>query len=192
MKKKTARKSDSLLNQVKRLFHATGDTPPKATKLLEKHHREFEDLFEKIDAAKGAKRTPIVREMATRLLAHMVIEETIFYPRALGIAKAKVLEGYEEHVVIRFALERLLVTPAKDKTFHAKMKTLKDFLVNHDDEEEKELFPKVRRAMTGKALRALGAEMLVRFDATLAAGWKKTLSAEGPHVSKRVRKASAR
>lgn len=185
------KKPPTLVDRVKQLLH-TDEEGPKATNLLEKHHREFEDLFEKLEKARGARRTPILHEMATRLLAHMVIEETIFYPRALGIAKGKVLEGYEEHVVIRFALERLLATPAKHPTFTAKTKTLKDFLVNHDDEEEDELFPKVRKAMTGKALRALGAEMLATFDATCAAGWKKILAAEGPHVSKRVRKASAR
>ncbi len=168
------------------------DDAPKATALLEKHHRELEKLFASLESAPVPKKRAILHDLATRLLAHMVIEEKIFYPRALGIDASKVLEGYEEHVVIRFALERALVTSPSDKTFDAKVKTVKDFLVNHDDEEEEELFPKVRRAMSIEAQRTLGAEMLSLFDKTRAAGWKATLDAEGPQVSTRVRKASAR
>ncbi len=176
----------------KLLTKAEPDDAPRATALLEEHHRELERLFKAVEEARGDRKRAVLQDLATRLLAHMVIEEKIFYPRALGVDPSHVLEGYEEHVVIRFALERALVTAPSDKTFAAKVKTLKDFLVNHDDEEEDELFPKVRRAMSAEAQRKLGAEMLALFEQTMAAGWKKILAAEGPHVPTRVRKASAR
>ncbi len=176
----------------KLLSSTVTDNAPRATALLEKHHRELEKLFAALESAPVDKKRTILHDIATRLLAHMVIEEKVFYPRAIGIDASKVLEGYEEHVVVRFALERALVTAPSDKTFIAKVKTIKDFLVNHDDEEEDDLFPKVRRAMSLEAQRKLGAEMLALFDKTCAEGWKATLEAEGPHVSTRVRKSSAR
>ena len=189
----TAAKGEGFFATVKKLLTPVEDQDaPRATALLEKHHRELEKLFATLDAAKADAKRGLLHAIATRVLAHMVIEEKLFYPRAVGIDRSHVLEGYEEHVVIRFALERALVTAPSDETFTAKVKTLKDFLVDHDDEEEEELFPKVRRAMTLEAQRKLGAEMLSLFDETVALGWKKTLAAEGPQTSTRVRKASAR
>ncbi len=163
---------------------------PKATALLEAQHRETEKQFAAVLKANGNAKA-LVHTLASSLLAHMLIEEKIFYPAAKAFKEGLVLEGYEEHVVARFALERLLVTSPKDKSFKAKAKTLKDIIESHVKEEENDLFPKIEKSMSGDELRALGAKMKRLFDATVEAGWAKTLAAEGPNVSKGVRRASA-
>ena len=164
---------------------------PKATALLEKQHREVEKLFAALESANGNAK-PLVHELATKLLGHMVIEEKLFYPAALPVKEGLVLEGYEEHVVTRFALERLLAGSPKDRSFMAKVKTLKDIIESHVKEEEGELFPKFERATPGKDQRELGAKMKQLFDETVAAGWQKTLAAEGPNVATRELRVSAR
>jgi hemerythrin superfamily protein len=166
------------------------DSAPKATALLEKQHRKVERLFAAIDSANGNAKA-LVHELATDLLAHMVIEQKLFYPAALSIKEDLVLEGYEEHVVSRFALERLLSASPKERSFKAKAKTLKDIISSHVKEEEDDLFPKVEKAMSSDAQRDLGAKMKRLFDATVAAGWQKTLESEGPEVPMRTRRASA-
>ena len=172
------------------ITRSESDETPKATALLEKQHRKVEKLFAAIDSAKGSPKA-LVHELATDLLGHMVIEEKLFYPATLAVKEDLVLEGYEEHVVARFALERLLAASPKERSFKAKAKTLKDIVLDHAKEEEDELFPKVEKAMSADALRELGAKMKRLFDETVAGGWEKALEAEGPKVAMRTRRASA-
>ena len=172
------------------ITRSESEDAPKATALLEKQHRKVENYFAAIESAKGSPKA-LVHELATDLLAHMVIEEKLFYPATLAVKEDLVLEGYEEHVVARFALERLLAASPKERSYKAKWKTLKDIIVDHQKEEEDDLFPKVEKAMSGDALRELGAKMKRLFDATVAGGWEKALKAEGPKVAMRTRRASA-
>jgi hemerythrin superfamily protein len=172
------------------IARATKDDSPKATDLLESHHRVVEKLFDAIESANGNAKA-LVHELATNLLAHMIIEEKLFYPAARAVDEPLVLEGYEEHFVSRFALERLLDASPKDKTFKAKMKTLKDIIADHVKEEEHELFPRFEKSMSAEAQRTLGAKMKRMFDATVAGGWEKALKSEGPKVPAQARRANA-
>ena len=49
---------------------------------------------------------------------------------------------------------------AKDQTFEAKFKVLKEQTEHHHCEEEEHLFPQVRRLLDGERLDRLGEEML--------------------------------
>src|SRR3982751_5715002 len=132
-----------------------------AIDLLESQHREVEKLFSQIEKAKdNEKKTELFNEIADKLAVHASIEEHHFYPAV----KAKrtediLLESLEEHLGIKRVLADLLETAAGDETFDAKIKVLKEQVSHHVEEEETELFPKVRKLFNSAQLEAIGQEM---------------------------------
>jgi hemerythrin superfamily protein len=159
---------------------------PGATDLLVHQHRLVEELFERLESSKkGFDQT--LRELADDLTAHISIEEQLFYPAARKANPDLILEGLEEHAMGRFALQRLLSTRASDKSLKARMHALKELMTNHHHEEERDLFPKVRRLMSDAALDKLGAKMLKLFDANVKRGHEAVLATFDDDLKKPVR-----
>ena len=130
-----------------------------AIDLLESQHREVEALFSRLEKGGKAKQKTF-EEVADKLAMHAAIEEHHFYPAV----KAKrtediLLESLEEHLGIKRVLTDLLQTSAEDDTFDAKIKVLKEQVEHHVEEEEGDLFPKVRKLLDKDQLEALGQEM---------------------------------
>jgi len=131
-----------------------------AVELLEGQHREVADLFEKLEKASGARKRDLFTQIADKLAIHATIEEREFYPAV----KAKrtediLLESLEEHLGIKRVLADLLKIDADDETFDAKIKVLKETVSHHVEEEETDLFPKVRKLFDKERREALGQEM---------------------------------
>jgi len=132
-----------------------------AIELLESQHREVEQLFTRIEKAKSNDaKAKLFTDIADKLAVHATIEERHFYPAV----KAKrtediVLESLEEHVGIKRVIADLLETDAGDHTFDAKLAVLKEQVSHHVEEEESELFPKVRKLFDVDRLEAVGQEM---------------------------------
>lgn len=159
---------------------------PGATDLLVHQHRLVEGLFERLESSsKGFDQT--LRELADDLTAHISIEEQLFYPAVRKVNPPLILEGLEEHAMGRFALQRLLGTKASDKSLKARLKALKELMTNHHHEEERELFPAVRRRMPDAALDKLGTEMKALFDANLRRGHEAVLATFHDDLRKPVR-----
>lgn len=138
-----------------------------ATKLLEQQHREVDGLFEKLSASdtkKDAALKALVQELARKLLTHMIIEQTIFYPAVADVDQDFVHEGYEEHHVARGQIARLAGTSPDEDTFDARVTTLKELIKHHVKEEEQEFFPKIRKKMSAERLNELGVAMKTEFD----------------------------
>ncbi|MGW6978829.1 hemerythrin domain-containing protein [Streptomyces sp. NPDC054932] len=90
------------------------------------------------------------------------IEEKIFYPAAREAApdtKDHVLESIEEHHVVLWMLSELKDLDPTDERFDAKMTVLMENVRHHVEEEEKEWFPEVRKAMGRNRLTELGEQM---------------------------------
>ena len=90
---------------------------------------------------------------------HAAIEAQLFYPAVRGAvedAGDTVLEGLEEHHIVKWTLSELEKTPSTDERFAAKMRVLIELVRHHVKEEEEELFPKIRDAMTVQQLEELG------------------------------------
>jgi hemerythrin superfamily protein len=144
-----------------------------AITLLESQHREVDKLFGKIESAKAAaEKQKLFETIADKLAVHAAIEEHQFYPAV----KAKrtediLLESLEEHVGIKRVLADLLKTGPGDETFDAKITVLQEQVEHHVQEEEKDLFPKVRKLLNKEQLEALGQEMSAE-QATLEQGGK--------------------
>ncbi len=142
-----------------------------AVDLLEGQHREMEDLFEALEAASGAGKQKIFIEIADKLAVHATIEERDFYPAV----KAKrtediLLESLEEHLGIKRVLADLLAIDVSDDTFDAKAKVLKEQVEHHVEEEEEDLFPKVRKLLDKDTLIAIAQQMTATQEELLAKG----------------------
>jgi len=146
----------------------------KATSLLEKQHRKVEATFKKLESGKP-EAMPLLTDLANDLVAHMAIEQDIFYPAVRSVKEDLVLESFEEHAVAELALKRLMATDPKDPTFKAKVTTLKELILHHVKEEEEELFPAVEQALGDEALLSLGKQMKVAFEQAVEQGFEAAL-----------------
>jgi hemerythrin-like domain-containing protein len=134
-----------------------------AIDLLKKQHREVEELFEEFEtASEGAKKTRerVCREISDQLAVHAEIEEKIFYPEAKQENTEELLrESVEEHLAVKRLLADIIEDGVDHENFQARMKVLKEQVEHHVEEEEKELFPKVRKSCSKEELEDLGSRM---------------------------------
>ena len=121
------------------------------TKLLEADHRSVETLFGKIKRAKGQKRTPLVEQLATSLRGHMELEERVLYPAMEKVTGGEMLEeATVEHELARKTLAEMLNLAPDKPGFEAALESVKAGVMHHVEEEEGQVFPKLRRK--GKAI----------------------------------------
>jgi hemerythrin superfamily protein len=132
-----------------------------AITLLEQQHREVEKFFEQFEKAENPGRKSAAFVMiADTLAAHSTIEEKIFYPAVyVGELKDLLKEAVEEHLSAKRVIADLLDMKPSDPNFDAKVKVLKEQIEHHVEEEEGELFPKVKKDFSKEELSSLGAEM---------------------------------
>jgi hemerythrin superfamily protein len=136
-----------------------------AISLLTDDHRTVEQLFKRFEKTSDratVERRRIVDEIIRELSIHAEIEETIFYPavrESVPPSEDTVLESLEEHHVVKWVLSELDGMPADAERFEAKVSVLMENVRHHVKEEESDLFPKVRRALTRRALEDMGEAM---------------------------------
>lgn len=138
-----------------------------AIDLLKQQHGIVKKSLEKVHESGGT--NVELERIADELVAHMVIEEHIFYPRVKELMKDMIDESFEEHAVARFELARLLQAggPEEKKT---RALVLKELLEHHIEEEEEEMFPKVKKNIPKEELEALGVKMKAAFDKAVEKG----------------------
>jgi len=137
-----------------------------ALKLLKQQHDEVEDLLESVEKARKAERKQaLFTELADKLAAHATMEERLFYPRVKASKTEElVMESTEEHLAVKRVLADMLKLDVEDERFDAKLSVLKEQVRHHArDEEEKQLFPLVRKLMSRAELTELGEEMEQQF-----------------------------
>jgi hemerythrin superfamily protein len=122
------------------------------TASLKEDHRKVKGLFQQYEKlAKGdkAKKARIFREIHQELFIHTTIEEKIFYPafRSLGTEEARDLvgESLEEHHVVKILLEELSSMRAGEEQYDSKMTVLSENVLHHAEEEEEDMFPKMKK-----------------------------------------------
>jgi len=132
-----------------------------AITMLKRQHREVSDLFERFHKARAAKqKREIFENIADALAVHAAIEEKHFYPSVKKKATEDILrESVEEHLQIKRVIADLLDLDPSDASFAAKVKVLQDDVEHHVEEEEKDLFPKVKKLLDAEELASIAAEM---------------------------------
>ncbi len=133
-----------------------------AITLLKDDHKTVNRLFhefEKTGKRAQATQRKLVAQMIRELSVHADIEERIFYPAVISEVEgqeATALESLEEHHVVKWLLSELQGRDPSDERFKAKVSVLIELVRHHVEEEEKELFPAVRRALGRKRLAEIG------------------------------------
>jgi hemerythrin superfamily protein len=130
-----------------------------AIEMLKAQHKEVDALFSKYEELgdKAAKsKQALFEKIADALAMHATIEEQHFYPAV----KAKrtediLLESLEEHLGIKRIIADLLKLDATNETFDAKVKVLQEQVEHHVEEEESDMFPKVRKLLGKEELTEL-------------------------------------
>ncbi len=135
-----------------------------AIDLMKKDHRKVEDLFKQIeDTTERAEktRTELFAKIKLELDAHAHMEEEVFYPATdeAELTHELTLEAYEEHNVVKELLTQLEAEPKDTEEWMAKCTVMMENVKHHVEEEEKELFPKVKKVMSNAELEDLGLEM---------------------------------
>ena len=135
-----------------------------AFQLLKEDHQKVSGIFQQLESTteRAEKtRTELFARLKEELDVHARVEETIFYPAIKQAAETReiVLEGFEEHHVIKMLLKELESVPVDTEQWSAKLKVLQENVEHHVEEEEGEMFQKARQVLTEEQINELGARM---------------------------------
>ena len=141
-----------------------GDTD--ALGLLMADHEHVKDLFEQFedltDRAVVSKKK-LADEICMELTNHTTVEEEIFYPAVRAAGKEfedMIDEALVEHGSAKQLIADIQAMDPGDDLYDATVKVLSEMIDHHVQEEEGELFPKVRNAKLD--LDELGQQMADR------------------------------
>ena len=125
---------------------------PNAINLLTEDHakvrkmfKQFEKNMEKMD---DSEKSELVQNICMELTLHAQVEEEIFYPAAREAIEAQDIldEAEVEHASAKDLIAQLQGMQPHDELYDAKVTVLGEYVEHHVKEEEKQLFPKVRKA----------------------------------------------
>ena len=126
----------------------------------------MEDLFKKFEGLSERahkSRENVVAKIVEALSKHAAVEEMVFYPEIrerLPDVRDDVLEALEEHHVVKWTLSELESMNSDDERYTAKVTVLTESVRHHVKEEERELFPKVRKALSRTDLADIGEQLV--------------------------------
>lgn len=130
--------------------------------ILKADHRSVDDLFEQFrsHSARARKaREATVRRIVSELSLHAQAEEQVLYPTVrdrLPDLAATVQESLEDHQLVSWELSTVTTLSADDERLDAKISVLAQLVGHHVEEEERDLFPKVRTGLSRRELQDLG------------------------------------
>lgn len=135
--------------------------------MLKDEHKEVKALFKRFDELKespGRALEQVVEQVFRELVIHTKIEEEIFYPLAKRTLEEDnlIYEANEEHHVVDLLMEEISSLSSSDEAYVAKFVVLKENVEHHIEEEESDLFPKVREALGRNELQEAGEKMMLK------------------------------
>lgn len=128
---------------------------------LTDEHDDAKAIFKKLEKAEGAAATRLWNQLKAMLSAHEDLEETFFYPplKKEAAAKDMILEAYQEHHVMDLLIEEISQLKSSDEAWAPKIKVLQENTEHHIEEEEGELFPRVRKIWNAARREEVGVQM---------------------------------
>src|SRR5262245_12848309 len=121
-----------------------------ATTLLKRDHDAVRELFQAFAQAGGDAGAckGLYRAIRHELQTHSRVEEQVFYPAVMRLraepAREAVREALEEHHVVDGLLAELDQLDCEDAGYVEKMRTLRESVERHIEEEEDVLFAQAR------------------------------------------------
>ena len=135
---------------------------------IKEEHNEFRKLMREIENAEGQKKKELFRELYAMLHGHHEAEEHVVFPLVKEKAEEKdkevVREMIEEHSLANYQFSVIEKTFVENETWDAKFSVLKEVLVHHMKEEEKELITLARKVLPEEKLKKLLEEFESELD----------------------------
>jgi hemerythrin superfamily protein len=140
-----------------------------AIDMLLEDHKKVQKLFkdfEKLDREDTEACQELVNTACTELKVHSMIEKELFYPAVRDQVEKEededlLNEAEVEHQTVDQLVETLEGMDPGDAMYAAHFTVLSEYVKHHVQEEEKEMFPRVKK-MKSLDLDALGEEMKSR------------------------------
>ncbi len=123
----------------------------KMLAMLEDDHSKVDKIFKRYEKLKNAdddSRYALVGKACAMLKVHTALEEELLYPGAretLGEDEDMVDEAEVEHTSAKQLIADLEQMRTSDPLYDAKFKVLGEYIEHHVEEEEEEMFPKLRK-----------------------------------------------
>jgi hemerythrin-like domain-containing protein len=136
-----------------------------ALDLLKKDHQEAARLMDQIEtAADGGQNSGVelFNQLKNALTLHTRIEEQVFYPALENHQETRdlVKEAYTEHDEVKNLLSEISGLSPSSNDFINKLTELRDNVEHHVEEEENEMFPKVKQVLSLNQIDEIGRRML--------------------------------
>jgi len=161
------------LNPATPAARETAEESTDALELLSADHDRVQRLFENYTElvtteADDADKQHVVEEICLLLTVHAHIEDEFFYPAARRVLDDEdvIDEAQIEHDSVRDLIDELLTMKPFDELFDDRVRLLEESVSQHVEEEENEIFPRLREA--GVDLESLGEQMSTRREDLMA------------------------
>jgi hemerythrin superfamily protein len=137
-----------------------GGRQPEAIAMLIEDHQKVQKMFKTFESTDDQqKRQELATEICNELTVHTQLEEQVLYPAAREALEETDLvdEAKVEHQVAKDLIEKIKQSRPHDEEYCALVTVLGEYVNHHIDEEQKELFPQLKKAKID--FDALGEEM---------------------------------
>lgn len=137
------------MSQVKTVTPRSKTQSPDALALLEADHELVQDLFDKFQKARtDQQKASLAERICTELTIHAQIEEEILYPAVREAIDDDNLmdEADVEHAGAKDLIAQIEASEPGEDHFEAKVTVLGEYVKHHVNEEQSEMFPKIRKA----------------------------------------------
>ena len=143
----------------------------KATTLLERQHRNLQQLCEAVERGSAGIRRSLLPQLASDLAAHIVVEERVFYPAVCAALREQLWlsECRSRHLQAQRSLEEAFLAQPESAAFEQAIAELRAIVELHAEIEEEILFPSLERALGANALRGLASAMMRVYHAEVEA-----------------------
>jgi hemerythrin superfamily protein len=131
--------------------------------LLKNDHERVNEIFRNFEKGGNSQQfQQLFQELKQELQVHSELEKRIFYPtiEKYPDLAGLVQEAYKEHAQVEQALSRISQMDNTTSEWSQEMTQLMHDVQHHVQEEETEMFPKVRQVMEDRALDELGNSMM--------------------------------
>jgi hypothetical protein len=147
----------------------------KATTLLERQHRNLQQLCEAVERGSPSIRESLLPQLAGDLVAHIAVEEEVFYPAACAALHEDVWmrSTAARHAQAMHSLEEMLGAPLDGEPFDRAIEELRMAVELHAEEEEEVLFPRIEGVLEPSAMRQLAVTMMALYHARVEAGYTR-------------------
>jgi hemerythrin superfamily protein len=146
------------LKMVRTVLRRGGARKMDAIEMLLEEHKMIRRMFREFEDGELA----AVADFCRELLIHSDMEEAIFYPavrEAVDDSKDIVLEGIAEHHAVKLLIYELNAMTPDNDFYKAKATVVRQNTEHHFGEEESEMFPQIRQAMTRERLEKVAERM---------------------------------